>query len=227
MSSPHPYGSPQLGPFAPPPPPPPPRRGRPWILPAAIGGVVVLVVAISLVVIGVLVTLPKQATGTLTGLPNPPISGACRVGSVCATLNGVSLVLTSVDRNYQPPPQAPMSLPLPAGLPKGTPTLPPIPAFTSTPLPGFHVVRVEVMFQVAGRGQHEVFPDEVILIDSQGQPQFLNEFLDLATCTTSQGGAFGPGTKVGPTPLCFEVAGPVDGTLTLNWSTADIALPGG
>jgi hypothetical protein len=198
--TPHPYGSPQLGPFAPPPPPPPTQRHRPWLLPVAIGCGVVLLVTIGTVVGAAVAKFPTVST--------TDTSTTCRVGSVCATVDGVSLVLTQIDRSYQSPPQTPTAVPFPS----------------DSPLPGFHVVRVEVRFRVDGQGQHEVFPDEVLVLDSQGQPQLPYGFFD-ATCTTSLGGAYGPGTIVGPTPLCVQVAGPAHATLTLYWAGVNINLP--
>jgi hypothetical protein len=220
--TPHPYGSPALGPFAPPPPPPPPtRRSRPWVLPIAIGcggsGGLVLLAVVFLVIAGVIAKLPNISTTGATG--------SCRVSSVCATVDGVSLVLSGVDRNYQLPVQTPMAVPLPSGLPKGTPTLPPIPQFTVAPRPGFHIVRVELVFEVVDNREHEILPGGVFLTDALGQFQGSNELLDEATCSTSLGGAYGTGAKVGPTPLCFEAAGPVNGVLTLNWSGAEVQLP--
>jgi hypothetical protein len=84
---------------------------------------------------------------------------------------------------------------------------------------------VELTFQVVDQRQHEIAPGAAILNDSLGQPQFAESLLDPATCTTSDGGVSGPGGKVGPTPLCFEAGGPVNGTLSLDWSGASIRLP--
>jgi hypothetical protein len=52
-------------------------------------------------------------------------------------------------------------------------------------------------------------------------------FIDPASkgCDTAQGGLYGQGSKLGPTPVCFEAAGPINGALTLIWIPSGLTGP--
>jgi hypothetical protein len=93
------------------------------------------------------------------------------------------------------------------------------------PRPGFHIVRVVVGFQIVDHSEHEILPVGIVLTDALGQFQGANPFLDDATCSTSLGGAYLPGSRIAPTPLCFEAAGPINAALTIDWSGVNIQLP--
>lgn len=119
-------------------------------------------------------------------------------------------MLVGIERDYHPKPPPPNES---------------IPQFNMAPRPGFHIVRVVIGFQIVDHSEHEILPGGVFLTDALGQFQITDPFLDEATCATSLGGAYFPGAKITPTPLCFEAGGPVDGTLTVTWSGGDIQLP--
>ena len=64
---------------------------------------------------------------------------------------------------------------------------------------------------------HEIEPLALNLKDPLGYQQAADLFNDPAGqgCKTAQGGLYGQGSTLGPTPVCFEAAGAINGSLTL------------
>lgn len=122
----------------------------------------------------------------------------------CATYQGLTLYVSSINRDYSP---------------KSAPSAP----IYATPSAGFHYVRMEVRFVVT-QGQHEVSPATLHLNDPLGALDA--DYYFLPDCQTTSEHVLGPGGELGPTPVCFEVGGPVTGPLKLSWTPITAAGAG-
>jgi hypothetical protein len=139
------------------------------------------------------------ATSISTGIP----SAAPCAPAPCAVLGGIKLTVSDINRNWPVPKDALVK-----------------------PDPGYHLVRLQVTFTDES-GEHEVSPYGLNLRDPLGYQHSASPFLGTG-CETARGAALAPGGKVGPTPLCFEAGGPVDGPLKLIWIPSGLtgAQPG-
>jgi hypothetical protein len=166
--------------------------------------VVIIVLIIGLAGLG-LFALSKSAvpTATYNCQPKP-----------CASIQGVTLSVSNIDRDFKP-------AQYPTGSVGGLAGLTP-----PSPRPSYHFVRVEVTFRVT-QGSHELDPLVLNLKDPLGYQQPADLFIDPAGkgCDTTQGGLYGQGSTLGPTPVCFEVAGPINGALTLIWIPSGLTGP--
>jgi hypothetical protein len=135
--------------------------------------------------------------------------------AACGTGEGVTVLVSSISRNYQP-------------------QVPSFAASFAVPERGYHWLRLELTV-VVNSGQKHLEPFGVEIKDSVGQDAADLGALHDPHCQSSvQGGIYGPGERLGPFPMCFQVAGPVDGPLTLIWfptqitglqSAVEIGLP--
>ncbi len=189
------YGSPQIGYHAS---GRPPRRRFRWlkvlliIVGSIIGGFIALVVGLAILI--ATHVIPEPATSTSTPTPQ-----ACSP-SPCASSRGLVLVVSAVDRNWQPPPPT-----------KSYETKP-------TPKPGFHFVRLQVAFQDQS-GEHHVNPDVLQLEDSLGYSQGASvSYEDYCGSVFGSSTTLAPGGSTQPVWLCYEAGGRVDGKLTLIWT---------
>lgn len=179
------------------------RARRGWLKPLLIGcgsalGVVVAGF-IALVLAGSLLIASGHPGATGRSVSTQP-AAACSP-QPCATLNGVTLQVSNVDRNY---------------VPKDLPSY--LSQSQVAPQPGFHRVRLEVTF-VDVSGEHEVSASNVQLVDALGYQQGGSalDFEDPA-CTAKNGSAsMAPGGRLGPIPLCFDAGGATAGRLKLVW----------
>jgi hypothetical protein len=120
--------------------------------------------------------------------------------------DGVTILVSNIDRNFQP-------------------QVPSFAASFAVPEQGFHWLRLEVTV-VVNTGQLHLEPFGFNIQDAVGQDGPDLGGLDDPRCTISAtGGIYGPGEQLGPTPLCFQVAGPVDGPLTLIWFPTELTGP--
>jgi hypothetical protein len=142
-------------------------------------------------------SIPTPATASFNCQPKP-----------CASFQGVTLLASNVDRNYQPK------------------DVPSYEQSNASPRPGFHFVRLEVTFTVQS-GEHEIDPlDSVQLKDSLGYQQSgLALFMVDPHCNAPSGATVAGGSKYGPVPLCFEAGGSTTGQLTLVWIPSALTGP--
>jgi hypothetical protein len=198
------YGSPQIGYHA----GGPTRRRRfpRWLkivliaLAVVVGGFVALVVGLAILIAAHVI--PEPATSSSSPAPTSPAPQACSP-SPCASSHGLVLLVSAVDRNWQPP------------SPRASYETKP------TPKPGFHFVRLQVAFQDQS-GEHAVYSG-LELEDPLGYTQFASlSYEDY--CRFTSGTTLAPGGSTQPEPLCYEVGGPVDGKLTLLWTPDAIRL---
>jgi hypothetical protein len=145
-------------------------------------------------------TPPPTATGATT-------TGTCPTGiAACASGDGVTVLVSNIDRNFQP-------------------QVPSFAASFAVPEHGFHWLRIEVTV-MATEGQQHLEPFNFDVKDAIGQDGPDLGAVDDPRCQMSAaGGIYGPGEGFGPFPLCFQVAGPVDGPLTLIWFPTALTGP--
>lgn len=171
---------------------------------ATVTGLVVVFVAL-VISGGALVgfsTHPRGAVSTapaVAAVATPePATGSSGCGpNPCATVGGVTLSVSTVNLSYHPP---------------GDQLDPSV----LTPQAGFHFVRLEVVFHDVS-GEHEVSPFDLNLKDALGYQQAPELGGLIPGCQTASEGALAAGGTLGPTPVCFQAGGPIDGRLTLIW----------
>ena len=140
--------------------------------------------------------IPK-ATVVRDGSATPSPADCSSPGAVCAAGGGVTLVVTNIDRDYQP-------------------TVGAIWASAAAPKHGFHWVRVEVTWRLTS-GKHDIEPS-INLIDTLGEEIPLGLGGIDPRCTDGDvWGIYGPGDIVGPEPFCVQVSDPVAGPLAVDW----------
>lgn len=232
MPDPHPYGSPELHPKLQPPSgpagPTPPQyspdgrfwwNGHQWVPAAtpvyvvgqshtgrnvAIGCGIAAVVIIGLILASAALFFGAAGTAINHAVAAPSANANCSP-QPCAEKDGFTVTVSSVDRSLQ-----------------GTGPF-------VTPSAGDHYVLVNVT-ATNHSGQAQSFqPFEFGLIDSTGIKRTV-AFIPSSQCDLWSGVQIEPGSSYGPKPLCFEVAGPVNGSLKLAWTPflaneVDLALP--
>jgi hypothetical protein len=194
------------------PPPPgyywqqPPRQShtaRNWLIGLSIGcGSLILLGTVGLV--GLIWVGSKLATS----IPTPAQASFNCQPKPCAAFDGLTLLISNIDRDYQPK------------------DVPSYEQRNASPRPGFHFVRLEVTFTVQS-GEHEIDPlDTVQLKDSLGFQQ-TGLALDLVDphCLAPTGATVAAGSKYGPVPLCFEAGGSTTGPLKLVWIPSGLTGP--
>lgn len=138
-----------------------------------------------------------------TGTASPKASCAPQP---CAVEDGVLLLISDVNRAYQPR------------------NLPDYAQKNATPRPGFHWVRLQVTF-IDQQGEHEVSPYSVDLRDALGYQQAPGGLLFDPACQSVGGSALALGGRLGPTPICFEAGGDPKGSLTVVWIPSGLTGP--
>ena len=150
-------------------------------------------------------TLSPSATVTTSTVVT--LSGCPPGAAVCGESAGVTVSISNINRNYQ--------LSVPSNW-----------AAQASPKRGFHWIRFELTLTVSS-GQHDLEPGAFTVSDAVGVDLALDfaPTLDPNCKSSAAGGVYGPGETLGPMPVCMQVAGPVNGPLTLGWSPGPTDMP--
>jgi hypothetical protein len=102
----------------------------------------------------------------------------------------------------------------------------------ASPRHGFHWLRLGLTLKVTA-GRHDLEPFSLLAVDAVGQDGADPLVgMDDPRCEPTPGGIFAPGEGLGPASLCYQVADPPGGSVSLVWVPSDqpldqltIALP--
>ena len=214
------YGSPQLGPVGHSPAPQSSRGGF-WqgfavgVLCAVVAGLFVWLLAVGVpalrpaaspnrVALGQ-TSSPSQVLNSSSSHPRTrrsptPSGGRCPAGAIaCGSQDGVVIAVDSVNRDYQSP---------------------------ATLRRGYHRIRLLVTMSVNGKAQ-DLDPTQLTIHSGQDVDVLdVDAVLEDSQCQSAQGGIYRPGESLGPTPVCYQVAGPVNAPLQLvRMSSTDVLSP--